>query len=271
MKHPIALALAIALSGSMAACADTGSGKSESAASPAQTDALAADATNPLLHESTLPLHYPPFDRIRDSDFAPAFDRGMAEQLKEVQAIAGNTEAPTFDNTIVALEKSGRTLTRTSTVFFSLVGVDTNDARKALQAQYAPKLAAHRDAISLNPQLFARIQQLYDTRDSLGLDAEGVRLIERYHTDFVRAGAKLSDADKAHLKDINGELAKLGTIHDTNRSGVRAACNDCHVPHDYSPNYLAKLGLFHDICGHFVTHSIDTKEKVEAKRYVLAK
>src|SRR5574337_876740 len=223
MKHPIALALAIALSGSMAACADTGSGKSESAASPAQTDALAADATNPLLHESTLPLHYPPFDRIRDSDFAPAFDRGMAEQLKEVQAIAGNTEAPTFDNTIVALEKSGRTLTRTSTVFFSLVGVDTNDARKALQAQYAPKLAAHRDAISLNPQLFARIQQLYDTRDSLGLDAEGVRLIERYHTDFVRAGAKLSDADKAHLKDINGELAKLGTKFSQN---VLAEVND---------------------------------------------
>ena len=226
MKHPIALALAFALSGSMAACTDAGSGKTESAASPAQTDALTADAGNPLLRESTLPLHYPPFDRIRDSDFAPAFDRGMAEQLKEVQAIAGNAAAPTFDNTIVALEKSGQTLTRTSTAFFSLVGVDINDARKALQAEYAPKLAAHRDAISLNPQLFARIRQLYDARDSLGLDAEGVRLIERYHTDFVRAGAKLSDADKARLKAINGELAKLGTTFSQN---VLAEVNDSAV------------------------------------------
>ena len=226
MKHPIALALAIALSGSMAACTDTGSGKNESATSQAQTDAVAADAGNPFFSESPLPLHYPQFDKIKDSDFAPAFDRGMAEHLKEVQAIAGNAEAPTFDNTIIALEKSGQILSRTSTVFFSLVGVDTNDARKALQAEYAPKLAAHRDAISLDPALFARIQQLYDTRDSLGLDAEGVRLVERYHTDFVRAGAKLSDADKAHLKAINGELAKLGTQFSQN---VLAEVNDSAV------------------------------------------
>ncbi|MDW2982820.1 M3 family metallopeptidase [Rhodanobacter sp. KK11] len=226
MKHPIALALAIALSGSMAACTDAGSGKSESATSQAQTDAVVADAGNPFFSESPLPLHYPQFDKIKDSDFAPAFDRGMAEQLKEVQAIAGNAEAPTFDNTILALERSGQILSRTSTVFFSLVGVDTNDARKALQAEYAPKLAAHRDAISLDPALFARIQQLYDTRDSLGLDAEGVRLIERYHTGFVRAGAKLSDADKAQLKAINGELAKLGTQFSQN---VLAEVNDSAV------------------------------------------
>jgi peptidyl-dipeptidase Dcp len=226
MKHPIALALAIALSGSMAACTDTGSDKNASATSQAQTDAVAADAGNPFFSESPLPLHYPQFDKIKDSDFAPGFDRGMAEHLKEVQAIAGNAEAPTFDNTIVALEKSGKILSRTSTVFFSLVGVDTNDARKALQAEYAPKLAAHRDAISLDPALFARIQQLYDTRDSLGLDAEGVRLVERYHTDFVRAGAKLSDADKAHLKEINGELAKLGTKFSQN---VLAEVNDSAV------------------------------------------
>ncbi|NMW23727.1 M3 family metallopeptidase [Rhodanobacter denitrificans] len=226
MKHPIALAFAIALSGSMAACTDAGSGKNESATSQAQADKVAADAGNPFFSESPLPLHYPQFDKIRDSDFAPAFDRGMAEHLEEVQAIAGNAEAPTFDNTIIALEQSGQILTRTSTVFFSLVGVDTNDARKALQAEYAPKLAAHRDAISLDPQLFARIQQLYDTRDSLGLDAEGVRLIERYHTGFVRAGAKLSDADKAQLKAINGELAKLGTTFSQN---VLAEVNDSAV------------------------------------------
>jgi peptidyl-dipeptidase Dcp len=226
MKHPVALALAIVLSGSVAGCSDAGPDKKGAAAPQTQADAAVAAAGNPLLGESPLPLHYPPFDKIRDADFAPAFDRGMAEQRKEIDVIASNAEAPTFDNTIVALEKSGRTLARTSTAFFSLVGVDTNDARKALQAEYAPKLAAHRDAISLDPQLFARIQQLYDARDSLGLDAEGVRLIERYHTDFVRAGAKLSDADKAHLKAINGELAKLGTRFSQN---VLAEVNDSAV------------------------------------------
>ncbi|MGH8160043.1 MAG: M3 family metallopeptidase [Rhodanobacter sp.] len=226
MKHPIALALAIALSGSMAACTDADSGKNESATLQAQTDAVVADAGNPFFSESPLPLHYPQFDKIKDSDFAPGFDRGMAEHLKEVQAVADSAEAPSFDNTIIALEKSGQILNRTSTVFFSLVGVDTNDARKAIQAEYAPKLAAHRDVIALNPKLFARIQQLYDTRDSLGLDAEGMRLIERYHTDFVRAGARLSDADKVQLKEINGELAKLGTTFSQN---VLAEVNDSAV------------------------------------------
>jgi peptidyl-dipeptidase Dcp len=226
MKHPVALALAIALSGSMAACTDTGAGKSESAATATQGDAKAFDASNPFFAESTLPLHYPQFDKIKDSHFAPAFDRGMAEHLREAEAIAGHAEAPSFDNTIIALEKSGQVLNRATTVFFSLVGVDTNDARKAIQAEYAPKLAAHRDAIALNPQLFERIQKLYDTRDQLGLDAEGVRLIERYHTDFVRAGAKLSDADKTQLKEINGELAKLGTQFSQN---VLAEVNDSAV------------------------------------------
>ena len=231
MKHPIALALAIALSGSMAGCSDAGNGsdKSETATAPARADKVAADAGNPFFAESPLPLHYPQFDKIRDADFAPAFDRGMAEHLAEIDAIAGNAAAPTFDNTIVALEKSGQILERTSTVFFSLVGADTNDARKAIQADYAPKLAAHRDAVSLNPALFARIQTLYDTRHQLGLDAEGVRLVERYHTDFVRAGARLSDADKAHLKQINGELARLGTKFSQN---VLAEVNDSAVTVD---------------------------------------
>ncbi|WP_350016050.1 M3 family metallopeptidase [Rhodanobacter sp. IGA1.0] len=231
MKHPIALALAIALSGSMAGCSDAGNGsdKSETATAPAHADKVAADAGNPFFAESPLPLHYPQFDKIRDADFAPAFDRGMAEHLEEIDAIAGNAAAPTFDNTIVALEKSGQILERTSTVFFSLVGADTNDARKAIQADYAPKLAAHRDAVSLNPALFARIQTLYDTRHQLGLDAEGVRLVERYHTDFVRAGARLSDADKAQLKQINGELARLGTKFSQN---VLAEVNDSAVTVD---------------------------------------
>jgi peptidyl-dipeptidase Dcp len=219
MKPSIPLAMTIALSGSVAAFADTGADKDGSAHSPAQTHAATADAdagSNPFFGESTLPLHYPAFDRIKDADFAPAFDRGMAEQLQEVEAIARSAHVPTFDDTILAMERSGQILQRVSTVFFSLVGVENSDARKAIQAEYAPRLSAHRDAIMLNPALFARIQKLYDARASLGLDAEGVRLIERYHIDFVRAGARLSDADKAHLKEINGELARLGTTFSQN-------------------------------------------------------
>ena len=227
MKHSLALALAIALSGSVAGCTDSTQNGSDATQSQARADTASADtAGNPFFDESPLPLHYPQFDKIKDSDFAPAFDRGMAEQLQEVAAIADNPDAPTFDNTIIALEKSGQILSRTSTVFFSLVGVDINDARKAIQADYAPKLAAHRDAIALDPKLFARIESLYDSRDSLGLDAEDVRLIERYHTNFVRAGAKLSDADKVRLKQINAEQAKLGTQFSQN---VLAEVNDSAV------------------------------------------
>ncbi|MGH9380436.1 MAG: M3 family metallopeptidase [Thermoanaerobaculia bacterium] len=175
----------------------------------------AAEATpasdNPLLSESSLPFQYPPFDRIEDSHFAPAMDAGMAEQLREAGAIAADPEEPTFDNTILALERSGRALGRATSVLFALLSADTNDAREALRAEYAPKLAAHRDAIALNPRLFGRVAALYERRDSLGLDAEGVRLIERYHTDFVRAGAELSEAERERLKEINAELATLGS------------------------------------------------------------
>jgi peptidyl-dipeptidase Dcp len=220
MKHPLALALAIALAATPAAFAQP----------PAKSHAVHAKAhpaaANPFFQDSPLPLHYPQFDRIKDSDFAPAFERGMADQLKEIQAIANNPQKPTFDNTIVAMEKSGRTLTRAGTVFGNLVGADTNPTRDKLDAEYSPKFAAHRDAIYLNPKLFARVQALYDQRTSLGLDAEGVRLVEKYYQDFVRAGAKLSDADKAKLKQINAELASLGTQFSQN---VLAERNDLAV------------------------------------------
>lgn len=166
---------------------------------------------NPFFAESPLPLHYPQFDKIKDSDFAPAFDAGMELQLKEVDAIANNPAAPTFENTLVALENSGTVLDRATTVFFSLIGADTNDARKKLQADYSARFAAHSDAINLNGKLFSRIETLYNNRAKLGLDAESLRLVEKYHDNFVRAGAKLSDADKAKLKEMNGELANLGT------------------------------------------------------------
>ncbi|MEA9827864.1 M3 family metallopeptidase [Xanthomonas campestris pv. raphani] len=187
---------------------------SYSIAAPAAAQATAT--ANPFFADSTLPLHYPQFDKIKDSDFAPAFDAGMAAQLKEVDAIANQKAKPTFDNTIIALEKSGATLDRATTVFFNLVGADTNDARKKLQADYSAKFAAHRDAISLNGKLFARVQTLHDQRSKLGLDAQGVRLVEKYYSDFVRDGAKLSDADKTTLKAMNAELANLGTTFSQN-------------------------------------------------------
>lgn len=173
-------------------------------ATPAMTD-------NPLLTKSTLPYQLPPFGLIKDEHFAPAFEQGMAEELKEVEAIAGDTAAPTFDNTIVALERSGETLARANRAFNILTGALTNPALQKLETAMSPRFAAHRDAIRLNPALFARIAALHDTRDSLGLDPESKRLLERYYKDFVRGGARLSEADKLKLKVLNAELAKLST------------------------------------------------------------
>jgi Zn-dependent oligopeptidases len=211
-KTGLSLALAAALGLGMTACTST------DGPAPGNAEAAAAAALqgNPFVVQSELPLQYPHFDRIKDEHFGPAFDAGMAEQLKEIEAIASNSEEPSFENTIIALENSGQVLNRARAVFFNLVGTDTNDARKAIQAEYSPKFAAHRDAIMLDGALFARIKALYEKRDSLGLDAEGVRLVERYYTDFVRSGANLSDTDKARLKEMNAELAKLGTQFDQN-------------------------------------------------------
>ncbi len=180
-------------------------------------------AENPLLTESTLPFHYPHFDQIRNEHFSPAFEHGMAEHLKEIETIANNPEKPTFQNTIVALEKAGELLGRVSTIFSSLTGCNTNDELQALQKTLAPKLAAHRDAVTLNPALFARIDALYTARDTLGLDAESARLLWRYERDFVRAGAKLSSADKEQLKKFNAELATLSTTFGQNTLKERGA------------------------------------------------
>jgi peptidyl-dipeptidase Dcp len=206
MRHPLALALA-----SLLAAAPIHAHAQDASPVSVPSPAAAPAPANPFFGESPLPLHYPQFDRIRDSDFAPAFDRGMDEELAEVSAIADNPAPPTFDNTIVALQRAGRILERARTVFSSLVGADTNDAREALRAEYAPKFSAHRDAIMLNPRLFARIQALHDGLDASGLAGEQRRLVEKYHEDFVRAGANLSDADKSRLMSLNAELAQMGT------------------------------------------------------------
>ncbi len=172
-----------------------------------QTDTL--PASNPFAQVSTLPYALPPFDRIKDADFHPAFDAGMAEQLREVAAIASNPAAPTFDNTLVAMEKSGQLLSRVSIVFFNLASANSNPTMETLQAELSPQLAAHQDSINLNAALFARVKAVYDTRNSLGLDAESLRLVERYHTQFVRAGALLSETQKTQLKAMNAELSSL--------------------------------------------------------------
>lgn len=183
-------------------------------------------AANPFFAASTLPFQYPPFDLIKDEHYAPAFEKGMAEHAAEVEAIANASEPASFENTIVAMEKSGQLLDRTQTMFFSMTGANTNDTLEKLQSEFAPKLSAHLDAIFLNSKLFARVQSLYEQRDQLGLDAESLHLLERYHLDFVRAGAKLGDADKEKLKAMNAELASLATtfsqnvLKETNASAI---------------------------------------------------
>jgi peptidyl-dipeptidase Dcp len=187
--------------------------------------AQAADAppANPLLVESTLPLHFPRFDQVRDEDFLPAFEQGIAEHRKEIEAIASNPAKPTFDNTIVAMERAGRTLGRVESIFSNLTSSNTDPALQNVQRQMAPKFAAHRDEVELDPRLFARIDALYLQRDSLGLDAESTRLLWRYHQDFVRAGAQLSEASKAKLRALNTELATLQTTFEQNTLKERGA------------------------------------------------
>ena len=180
------------------------------------TAVLAAETDNPLMTESALPYHYPAFDKLKDEHFIPAIEAGMRDQLKEIEPIANNSEKPTFDNTIVALERTGRLLDGAERIFSNLNACDTNPTRQKIDKELAPKLAAHHDEIFLNPKLFARVQALYEQRDKLGLDPESAYLLERYYKDFVRAGAKLSDSEKQKLKEINAELAKLQTDFEQN-------------------------------------------------------
>jgi peptidyl-dipeptidase Dcp len=199
------------------AATDAAEAAKQGPAATGESETAAADATgNPFYQVSTLQFQMPQFDLIKDEHFVPAMERGMEEHLVEIEQIANNPEPATFDNTIVAMERSGQLLGRVTTVFFSLTGADTNDQREAIQRQMSPKLSGHRDAIQLNPKLFARIDKLYQTRATLGLDAEQQRLLEESHRDFVRAGAQLTEQQKVRLREINTELAKLGTTFSQN-------------------------------------------------------
>lgn len=167
--------------------------------------------TNPLLTPWTGPFDAPPFDRIKPEHFQPAFEVGIEEQLAEIEAVRSNPNPPSFENTIAALELSGRTLTRVENVFFNLAGADTNDEIRAIERWAAPVLARHGNAIMLDGALFARIDDLFRRSAELGLSLEEARVLERYHTGFTRSGAGLAAEAKARLAAINERAAVLGT------------------------------------------------------------
>jgi peptidyl-dipeptidase Dcp len=171
--------------------------------------ALASD--NPFATRSTLPFEAPPFDKITDADYQPGFEQGMAEEIGEIRRIAENPAAPTFDNTIVAMERSGTMLRRVSAAFGAVNQADTNPVRQAIQKAEAKKLAAHNDAIYLDPALFRRVDAIYQKRASLKLDADQAQLLTIVHQRFIRAGARLSDPDKGKLRELNGQLSSLQT------------------------------------------------------------
>jgi len=171
--------------------------------------------SNPFYGASTLPLQAPPFDKIKDSDYQPALDAGMAQHLEEVRGIAENADPPTFENTLVALEKSGQLFHRVSLVFNAVTGANLSPELEKLQEIEAPKFAAHRDAIFLDSKLFQRVETIYKQRESLKLDPESLRLVEYYYQQFVQAGANLSDAEKSELKKLNEEESTLSAAFST--------------------------------------------------------
>lgn len=209
-KLPLISLSALALAGCAASSA-------EPAASPAPVASQAAYApvipkgTGVFAEASTLPFQAPDFSKINESDYEPAIEQGIAIWLAEIDAIANNPAAPTFENTMVAMENSGQMLTRVYYVFSALTSANTNDNLDEIDSRTAPKLTAARDAITLNPKLFARIKSLYDARDTLNLAADQMQVLTLAYDNMVRNGANLSESDKAALKDINGQLSSLQT------------------------------------------------------------
>jgi peptidyl-dipeptidase Dcp len=178
-------------------------------AAPMSADAAGLPASNPFAAVSPLPFEAPQFDKIKDADFAPAIEAGMKQEMAEYRAIADNPAPPSFDNTIVAMEKAGALLSNVNALFGNLVAANTNDTLQALNQKEAPRLQAHSDAILLDSKLFARVRTLYDARETLGLDDNQKFLLLRAYRKFAHAGAALPEADKAKLRVVNGEIAKL--------------------------------------------------------------
>ncbi|MEN9342874.1 MAG: hypothetical protein RIR24_461, partial [Actinomycetota bacterium] len=186
---------------------------------------MTLNSDNPFASRSTLEYELPDFSKIRTEHYLPAFYAGCEEHLAEVQEILESGE-PTFENTLVALEQSGKLLERMLVVFYNKSSSDTNDELDKIEEEIAPKLAAHEDSIRLNPALYARVEQLYNKRESLGLDAESDWLLVRYYEDFRKAGAHLSETERTRAMQINQRLAELDTkfsqqlLADTNDLGV---------------------------------------------------
>jgi peptidyl-dipeptidase Dcp len=170
-----------------------------------------AAAAGPFDAPSPLPFHAPQFDRIKDADYQPAFEDAMRRNLAEVARIADNPAPPTFQNTIVALERSGRMLARVSATFDNINGANTDEALQKIDEIEAPRRTANQDAVLLNTRLFARVKAVWDKRASLRLDPESRQLLKIYYQRFVHAGATLSEPDKARLKTLNGKLSSLET------------------------------------------------------------
>ena len=192
---------------------------------PNKSEEQMNNTENPLLSESTLPYGAPDFLKIKDEHFKPAMLEGIEQQKKAVEAIANSEEEPTFENTVLALEKSDELLNRSSQIFYALAGANTNETLQAVEEEMAPKFAAQSDMIYLNDKLFKRFKTLYDKKESLNLDAESLKLLEEYYEDFEIAGAKLSSEDKEKLKIYNEKIATLTTkfgktLLDANNAGA---------------------------------------------------
>ncbi|MEQ9230191.1 MAG: M3 family metallopeptidase, partial [Cyclobacteriaceae bacterium] len=164
---------------------------------------------NPFYKEYDTPYGVPPFEEIKDEHYLPAFKDGMKQQLKEVDAIANNDEDPTFENTIVAYEKSGELLSKVANVFYTLTGADTNDSIQAIQKEVSPLLSAHNDNIYLNEAFYKRVKTLYENQESLGLTGEQAKLLENYQNRFVRSGAALNLEQKTRMREINERVSNL--------------------------------------------------------------
>lgn len=226
MRRKTLTAIAISAALTLAACSDQAEEATPTAAESSETADRSSeqssqfDTSNPFAQASTLQYEAPDFREIEDKHFLPAFERGMQEHMAEIEAIINNPEEPTFENTIVAMEKSGELLTRVSRVFFNLSGTDSNEERRNIQRELSPKMSAHSDDINLNSDLFSRVESIYNQREELDLDSESSRLLEIYYDRFVRSGATLNEEQRQQIRALNEEHARLGTQFSQNQLAI---------------------------------------------------
>ncbi|HAU21720.1 MAG TPA: dipeptidyl carboxypeptidase II, partial [Erythrobacter sp.] len=200
-----------AIAAMLAGCSTAYGEEVETVAEAAQPAVTIPQGSGYFASDSDLPFLTPDFTQITEDDYVPAFEQGMAIQKAEVEAITSNPAAPNFENTIVALEKSGRMLGRVANVFFALTGANTMDRLDEINTQISPKLSAHFDSITLNPELFVRVKAVYDSRASMAMTREDAKLLEETYKDMVHAGALLTEAERERVKEINSQLSKLTT------------------------------------------------------------